>query len=79
MTDMEMTERIAQFIEDTRDDDGAFNFVWLPDRGVMVHLETCTSLELVNAANEWLTLELDRLNAELRRVQLLKKQMGTLT
>lgn len=73
---MEMTERIAQFIEDTRDDDGAQSFVWLPDRGVMVHLETCTSLELVNAATEWIDLEIDRLNAERQKVQLIKAQMG---
>lgn len=69
MNDRNLRKAIAQFIENTRDEDGAQSFVWLADRGVMVHLDTCTSLELVNAADEWLAMELDRLNTELRRVR----------
>ena len=50
--------------------------MWLPDQGVIVHLETCTSLELVNAADERLALKIDRLNAELRRVKLMEQYGG---
>ena len=64
---MNIDDRIAQFIEDTRDEDGAQSFVWLKDRGVLVSLDACTDPVLVDAADEWLALEIDRLNAEFRR------------
>lgn len=63
----DLSGMINQFIEDTRDEDGAQSFVWLPHRGVMVHLDTCTDLELLDEADNWLALELDRLKEELRR------------
>ena len=66
---MNIDDRIAQFIEDTRDEDGAQSFVWLKGRGVLVSLDACTDPVLVDAADEWLALEIDRLNAVFRRVK----------
>lgn len=72
---IELTDRISQFIEDTRDADGAQNFVWLPDRGVMVHLDTCTDIILVAAAEEQLQAELDEAVTMLRKVRLLEQKL----
>lgn len=68
-------DQIAQFIEDARDADGAQSFVWLPDRGVMVHLDTCTDLALVSAAAEQLNAELDETAAMLAKVSRLEQEL----
>lgn len=65
---IELTDLIARFIEDTRDADGVQSFVWLPDRGVMVHLDTCSDLALVSAAAEQLRAEMDETAAMLAKV-----------
>jgi len=72
----DLTGCISRFIEDTRDEDGAQNFVWLPERGVMIHIDTCTNLTLVNAAEERLATEIAQVNAQLKKLRLIKRELG---
>lgn len=71
----ELMEQISRFIEDTRDADGAQNFVWLPDRGVMVHLETCTDMVLMSAAMRQLAAERSEVAAMLFKVRCRVKEL----
>ena len=66
---MTIDDQIRAFIKATRDENGAQSFVYLPDCGVMVNLDTCTSLPLVNAALAQLTAELDEVSCQLRLVE----------
>jgi len=66
---------IQKFIEDTRDEDGAQTFVYLPDRGVLVNLDTCTSLELIDAATAQLTAELDEARRQLAKAARVEERL----
>lgn len=70
-----MDDLIREFIEATRDEDGAQTFVYLPDRGVMVNLDTCTSIPLINAALAQLTAEKDEVSRQLAKVRLVEARL----
>ena len=67
-----LDNQIAAFIEATRDKDGAYTFVYLPDRGVLVNLDTCTDLPLLNAALDRLSAELEETFRQLAKVERVK-------
>ena len=66
---------VCGLIEDTRDDDGAVRFVYLKERGLIVDIETCTDLDLMNAATEQLQHELDEVNRQLQKLECLKRHL----
>ena len=72
---MKFDSQIQEFIEATRDEDGAQTFVFLPDHGVMVNLDTCTNLPLVNAALAQLTAELDEVGCQLAKARLVEARL----
>lgn len=72
---MTIDDQIRAFIEATRDEDGAQSFVYLPDHGVMVNLDTCTSIPLVNAALAQLTAELDEVSCQLAKARLVESRL----
>lgn len=64
-----MNELIQKFIDDTRDQDGAQTFVYLPDRGIMVNIDVCCDVALISAADERLGEELAAARAELEKAR----------
>ena len=72
---MKFDSQIQVFIEAPRGEDGAQMFVYLPDCGVMVNLETCTSIPLVNAALAQLTAELDEVSCQLAKARLVEARL----
>lgn len=72
---MNIDEKIRGFIEATRDKDGACTFVYLPDRGIMVNLDTCTDLPLLNAALEHTSAELEETCRQLAKARLVEAHL----